>query len=404
LALKRFAANLDNRYELRRQRLHGTVTAAPMTDGRSTGQVTATVAGVTGVRVNTSTDLRTPLVVGDNILVEGVGTPAAMVYNVVGRAGGARTESDVYIFPAATAAGGTSYEAGDILLGSTLADWSNWWYQFLNGRWIIRQGTVMHGAIGNLDDLYDYTNVEYGTVFGEYEAGHVWIAMDPTNGFRIMLYDKRTFQAAPTGLTSFGVEGETEIEIDPNAQTIAFKINGTVVSYVGPSGSLVAYDRRLTSFTPEFPGAVLDTGSSGSNIGTMTGKYDAVNRLNYYDWTTSEGVAQDYDVILQTRLPREFYEFYDPDSTATHVHVRSRITGTSGSTYVELVEFMDTNGLNCITPIQAAHLNWTVDDYALSGGSFLAGEAITMRLKLRADAGKRAQLNEIWFDWIARES
>ena len=94
----------------------------------------------------------------------------------------------------------------------------------------------MHGAIGNLDDLYDYASVEYGTVFGEYEAGHVWLAMDPTNGFRIMLYDKRTFQANPSGVTSFGAENETEIEIDPSAQTIAFKsVARSLATLVSPA-------------------------------------------------------------------------------------------------------------------------------------------------------------------------
>jgi hypothetical protein len=404
LALKRFAANLDNRYELRRQRLTGTITAAPMIGGRSTGQLVATVGGVAGVRVGVSTDLRTPLVVGDNILVEGVGSPAAMAYNVVSRLSGSRPDSDVFLFPAATSAGGTSYEAGDILLGSTLAGWSNWWYQFLQGRWIIRQGTVMHGAIGNLDDLYDYTSVEYGTVFGEYEAGHIWLAMDPTNGFRIMLYDKRTFQAAPTGVTSFGVEGETEIEIDPAAQTIAFKIGGQVVSYVGQSGALVVDNHRCASFIAEFPGAVLDLGSSGSNVGTMTGKYDATNRKNYYDWTTSESGAQDYDVVLQTRLPHEFAAFDTVGLTDSWIYVASRVTGSSGSTYVELVELLDSIGVNRITPTALSNLTWGSDGYQLSSGSFLADDTITMRFKLRADPGKHAQLHSAWFNWLARES
>jgi hypothetical protein len=401
--LKRLAANLDARYELRRQRLRGTVTSVPMVDGRSTGQVVATVGGVAGVRVNTSKDARAPLAVGDSVMVEGVGSPAAMVYSVVDRLSGGRADSDVYLFPAAVTVGSTSYEAGDIVLGSTLADWSNWWYQFANGRWIIRQGVTMHGAIGNLDDLYDYASVEYGTVFGEYEAGHIWIAMDPTNGFRIMLYNKRTFQAAPTGLTSFGVEGETEIEIDPNAQTIAFKIGGQVVSYVGQSGSLVVDNHRCAAFIAEFPGAVLDIGSSGSNIGTLTGKYDAVNRKNYYDWTTSEGGAQDYDVMLQTRLPSEFAAFDTLGLANPWLYVSSRITGSSGSTYVELVEVLDSIGVNRITPTPLQNLTWGINGHQLSSGSFAANDTITMRFKLRADPGKHAQLHSAWFNWLARE-
>lgn len=238
---------LDERYSARRKQLHAVVTAAPMVDGRSAGYVVATVAGVPGVRVNVSPDLRAPFVANDTIIVEGVGTPAAMGYWAVGRTGGARTNSDAYIFPSTTAIGSSSYEAGDILLGSTLADWSNWWYQFALGRWQIRQGTTMQGAIGNLTGLYDYTDdgAVYGNAFGLYAPGAAWIATDPLNGLRIMSYRSRVFQVNPLGIATFGLPDQAEIVIDPTSGEIVFSVGGVAQSAISANTRTIYGIERL---------------------------------------------------------------------------------------------------------------------------------------------------------------
>ena len=142
---------LDARYGLRPQRLQATVTAAPLVAGRSAGYVVATVGGVGGVRVNVSPDLRQPYTVGDTLVVEGTGTAAATEYWASGRIAGGRADSDIYQFPNGGTLGGTTLGTGDFVLGSSLADWSNWWYQFELGRWQIRKGTLMTGAIGGFE-------------------------------------------------------------------------------------------------------------------------------------------------------------------------------------------------------------------------------------------------------------
>lgn len=236
---------LDSRYDKRRQLLNGVVTSAPMVGGRSAGYVLATVGGVAGVRVNASTDLRVPLTVGDEITVEGVGTPSSTSYQVINRTSGTRADSDVFVFPAATTAGGASYAPGDILLGSTLADWANWWYEFAEGRWRIRQGETLQGAIGNLSGLYDYANTVYGSVFGEYEPDKVWIATDPQNGFRVMAYDVRTFQVGTDGTMRSGRAGEAEIVIAPGEQQISFVVGGAVQSAIDAESRTIYGFERL---------------------------------------------------------------------------------------------------------------------------------------------------------------
>jgi hypothetical protein len=147
-------------------------------------------------------------------------------------------------------------------LGSTLADWSNWWYQFELGRWVIRQGTTMQGAIGNLNGLYDYTDTVYGSVWGEYRANRTWIATDPVNGLRVMNYQQRVFQADTNGNVVLGREGQAEILLEPGTQSIQFKTGGVVQSAIdGATRTIYGFERLGRPLGPEISwGPIADPG------------------------------------------------------------------------------------------------------------------------------------------------
>ncbi len=87
--------------------------------------------------------------------------------------------------------------------------------------------------------------------------------------------------------------------------------------------------------TPEFAGAVLDADGS-SNTGTMTAAFDGTQRFGYYKWVTSQGTAQDYDVVLTLPVPDDFSAwtgtptFYTYGSTGSSMSVT--ITDTAGTT------------------------------------------------------------------------
>ena len=258
---------LDARYGLRPQRLQATVTAAPLVAGRSAGYVVATVGGVGGVRVNVSPDLRQPYTVGDTLVVEGTGTAAATEYWASGRIAGGRADSDIYQFPNGGTLGGTTLGTGDFVLGSSLADWSNWWYQFELGRWQIRKGTLMTGAIGDLNGLYGYATSEYGTAFGQYSAGQVNITTDPTNGFRIRSYDTPVFQADTAGvvwaLSTFRA-GTGDDMVGMTATDGTWRLyagNATPASApfrVDKDGNLTATSVTISGAITPGPGSVID--------------------------------------------------------------------------------------------------------------------------------------------------
>jgi hypothetical protein len=170
-----------------------------------------------------------------------------------------------------------------------------------------------------------------------------------------------------------------------------------MVSYINSTGELTVDRNREFSAIAEFPGAVL-CASSGSNVGTMTGGYDSASRKNYYNWTTSEGTAQDYDVLWQFRLPPEFHSW----GSGSNVYVTSRVSpSTAGSnTSVGLIEFLQPNGVNRITASSDNLPDWNERGYTISSGCWVAGDVVTAHLRLAACPGCSAMLHGIRIPWL----
>ncbi len=105
------------------------------------------------------------------------------------------------------------------------------------------------------------------------------------------------------------------------------------------TGTVNSPHSKQIILSPEFAGAVLDSGSAfdqpnTTTIGTMTAGFDTtIGSLsarpgeNNYSWTTSQGANQSYDVILQVPLPSDFNTF----NNTTNSNIQIDTKGTSGS-------------------------------------------------------------------------
>lgn len=146
-------------------------------------------------------------------------------------------------------------------------------------------------------------------------------------------------------------------------------------------------------FQPEYAGAIFVPESLGS--GTLTPLDDSTNRRNAYRWTTTEIAAQNADIIIRFRLPPSF------SAMGATISVASRVSDISGNTGVQLVELLDNSGTNVITPATVKSLTWIQTSYAISGGSFAAGDRLTIRARLIVDTNDTADLGGIYLPYTA---
>ena len=145
--------------------------------------------------------------------------------------------------------------------------------------------------------------------------------------------------------------------------------------------------------TPEYAGAVLDSGGQTSDVGTMTSGLDTGTGLgsgneSYYEWTTTQSTAQTYDVVVQIPLPSDFSSWssttpitIDDEATAGGA-LSAALWDTSGTIATNWSYTSNTPGCSL-----AVSTTWaTQTGCAISGGTWAANGIITLRIRLSAAA------------------
>lgn len=136
---------------------------------------------------------------------------------------------------------------GNIRASTTWNDWNEGW------------------AIGNLAGLYGYSSDTYGAAFGKYANDQTWLAVDATNGFRIMKRasdtDTQIAQWATDGTITVGQtsSGQGNVQITAaklvmrtdTTEKIRLETDGDVFIGTNISGTIDGYfqNRALCIFT-----------------------------------------------------------------------------------------------------------------------------------------------------------
>lgn len=141
------------------------------------------------------------------------------------------------------------------------------------------------------------------------------------------------------------------------------------------------------------------SGSSRLNINPMspgTNPCAATNTYNYYQWTTSQATAQDYDIYVRYQIPSD----YDAGSLS---NLAITGWGTTTGEQVTIALFSDASGSACSTSSNAisAATTWQQATVASPLGSctIAAGDTVTFRVHLQAGQGNYARSGPITFTY-----
>lgn len=183
----------------------------------------------------------------------------------------------------------------------------------------------------------------------------------------------------------------------------------------GPEFTGTARPTRQIGLSPEYAGAAL-VGDGSSNTGVMTSDF-CKNSVSmdipdtntgvcntsgdvhtYYQWTTSQGTPQDYDIYLRWRVPDNFsawaasnpMQIYGKRSSATNTGVIVYVYDTAG--------VLENSG-----GTQVAGTNWTQTSVEASfAGTYTPGSYMTIRIVMQADTSQTVHVGEISMEYLGK--
>jgi parallel beta-helix repeat protein len=200
--------------------------------------------------------------------------------------------------------------------------------------------------------------------------------------------DINTTSAVTFGSLTVGSAGNTVV-LTNNFSTNSRFYSGT------------ARPTRTIKLTPEFANSVFSAISgSGANVGYMISDYDSTNHHNYYQWTTDQATAQDYDIIVQYQLPSDF-----DGMVASSVKSLYFVTSTSANSVK--FQMLDASGTSCgaMTTISTTANAWTQGSGMTPSGCTLnADDVITLDFRLSANTAvtNLAQLGTFQLQYYAK--
>ena len=201
---------------------------------------------------------------------------------------------------------------------------------------------------------------------------------------------------AVSGVTTLGAS--STVTIGSGGNTFTFDPTS------GPVYAGTAMPTKRITLTPEYAGATL-TGDGTSNTGTMTSDAETASPFkNYYNWTSTQGTAQDYDIWIKIPLPSDFSAMASTDSLT--VEARS---DNLANTAITIVQVYDTaNAADCTTGninIEPGTVNtWadTTPTDTCTGGTYAADGIMTVQLRVSALSSANAKVGRLYLQYKAK--
>jgi hypothetical protein len=176
------------------------------------------------------------------------------------------------------------------------------------------------------------------------------------------------------------------ITLGTGANTVGFTAGGGLVA-TGTSRHI-----KYITMTPEFAGAVLDATDCVSNSGIMTSGFDTATNKNYYQWVSSVGSAQCYEVVVQVPIPADFDGWnagptvYAANSGSLASSVCLQVLQNSGSNDSAYGSY------SCQTPTASMA---ALSAFTTPGSTYTAGGSNVMTLKIKLTSNANTNLTKL---------
>lgn len=259
------------------------------------------------------------------------------------------------------------------------------------------KGAVVQGAASQTASLLEIQNAA-GTSGLTVAASGALTARNFTNS-------STAFQIQNASATSFFTANTSNstIVIGSGANTIT--LGATGVAFAGS-----AQPSSTVTLNAEYAGATF-VGDGSNNTGSLSSDFcsgssrmninasacGATTTRNYYQWTTTEASAQDYDVYVRYQIPSDY---------ASGSMANLRILGwgsTTASEQVSVALYTDASGTACATSGNAvtANATWSSVTIASPLGSctVVAGDTVTFKVRVQAGQDNFARAGAISFNY-----
>lgn len=144
---------------------------------------------------------------------------------------------------------------------------------------------------------------------------------------------------------------------------------------------------------PGYPSAAYDADGS-SNVGQLTVDHDGSSKHNVYQWTSTKGTLNDYDIIVRTTLPQTFVRW---QAIPLKLHYRTS-SADAAESKVD-IEVYDTAG-NAVTlggsSAGLASTAWTSTSLTFTGSpTWTAGQSFVIKLRLSAKDARTVHVGDL---------
>lgn len=143
-------------------------------------------------------------------------------------------------------------------------------------------------------------------------------------------------------------------------------------------------------------------GDGGDNIGQLSVSHDNITMKNFYVWTSTRAVTQDYDILLRLPVPDNFVRWQT--GVVNPLSLTYRSTSANGANNKADIQIYDTAGVPMSLSGATTNLTntaWTTTGIDMTGdGTWTAGQDMLIRIKVYAKDGYQMHIGGLKLEYV----